>query len=60
MHLQDCINLIERLLKNNKKYSNPRQQNCYDKGYLIGLIARRMMSDTSFMLEIKRLSNTKK
>ena len=60
MHIQDCIKLLEQILKNNKKYTDPKQQLCYDKGYLIGLISQRMITDSSFMLEIKRLYNNKK
>ena len=55
MKLQDCINIVQQLLKTKVKYSDPKLQHQYEKGLLIGLIAKQMTTDPSLVQEIKKI-----
>jgi hypothetical protein len=53
MELQDCINVVEKLLRqNNRKYKDSHAQMIYERGYLTGLIARLMIENPNIRLEI--------
>ena len=53
MELQDCINTVEKLLRqNNRNYKDSHEQLLYERGYLTGMIARIMNDDPMFRNEI--------
>ena len=57
MDIQDCIDAIEKLLKeNNSNFKNSRVQIVYERGYLTGLLARLMMADPKLRFEILELA----
>jgi hypothetical protein len=59
MDLQDCINVVEKLLRqNNRKFKDSHEELLYDRGYLTGLIGRLMIENPNIRLEI--IEQTKK
>jgi hypothetical protein len=59
MTIQDCIDVVEKLLRqNNRKYKNSHEQLLYERGYLTGLIARMMVENPMILYEI--INQTKK
>ena len=46
MDIQDCIDVIEKLLRqNNRKHTDSHAQLLYERGYLTGVIARMMLEN---------------
>jgi hypothetical protein len=61
MDIQDCIELVETLLKkNNKKHIDSHAQMIYERGFLTGLIARIMLTDPILRREIQERIKHKK
>ena len=59
MELQDCINTVEKLLRqNNRNYKDSHEQLLYERGYLTGILARMMIENPMFRNEI--IDRTKK
>ena len=59
MDIQDCINVVEKLLRqNNRKFKDSHEELLYDRGYLTGLLARMMIENPMFRNEI--IDRTKK
>jgi hypothetical protein len=53
MDIQDCINTVEKLLRqNNLEYKDSHDQLLYERGYLTGLLARMMIENPMFRNEI--------
>ena len=53
MELQDCVNVIEKLLRqNNRKHVDSHAELLYDRGYLTGLLAQLMMENPMIRNEI--------
>jgi len=53
MVLQDCIDVVEKLLRqNNREYKDSHDQALYERGYLTGLIARMMIENPILRSEI--------
>jgi len=53
MELQNCIDVVERLLRqNNREYKDSHEQLLYERGYLTGLLARLMIENPMFRHEI--------
>ena len=53
MDIQDCITVVERLLRqNNREYNDSHEQLLYERGYLTGLLARLMIENPHIRLEI--------
>ena len=53
MEIQNCIDVIEKLLRQNKRnYKNSHEQLLYERGYLTGLLARMMIENPMFRNEI--------
>ena len=58
MPIQDCINVIEKLLRqNNREYNDSHAQLLYERGYLTGLIARMMSDDPNILHQIINKTN---
>ena len=46
MNVQDCIESIEKLLRqNNRNFEDSHAQLLYERGYLTGILAQMMMED---------------
>ena len=59
MTLQDCIDVVEKLLRqNNQTHKDSHEELLYDRGYLTGLLAQLMMENPSIRNEI--INRTKK
>ena len=57
MDIQDCINVIEKLLRqNNRTHKDSHEELLYDRGYLTGLLARLMIENPHIRLEIIELT----
>ena len=53
MELQNCIDVVEKLLRQNKRnYKDSNEQLLYERGYLTGLLAKMMSDDPMFRNEI--------
>ena len=53
MELQNCIDVVEKLLRQNKRnYKDSHEQLLYERGYLTGLLAKMMSDDPMFRNEI--------
>lgn len=53
MELQDCINVVEKLLRqNNRNYKDSHEQLLYERGYLTGLLARMMIENPMVRIEL--------
>ena len=53
MTVQDCIDAVEKLLRqNNLKFNDSHEQLLYERGYLTGVIARMMLENPMFRNEI--------
>jgi hypothetical protein len=53
MKLQNCIDVVEKLLRQNKRnYKDSHEQLLYERGYLTGLLARMMIENPMFRNEI--------
>lgn len=59
MKLQNCINLVQQLLENKVKYSDPKLQHYYIQGLLIGFISKQIHSDSKILDDFKKLINNK-
>jgi len=59
MDIQDCIDIVEKLLRqNNHKHEDSHAQMIYERGYLTGMLARMMIENPMFRNEI--MDRTKK
>jgi hypothetical protein len=59
MDIQDCIDIVEKLLcQNNRNYKDSHEQLLYERGYLTGMLARMMIENPNIRLEI--IEQTKK
>jgi hypothetical protein len=59
MTLQDCIDVVEKLLRqNNRIHKDSHEELLYDRGYLTGMLARMMLENPMFRNEI--IERTKK
>jgi len=53
MDLQDCIDIVEKLLRqNNRRYKDSHAQMIYERGYLTGMLARMMIENPMIRNEI--------
>lgn len=53
MELQDCINVVEKLLRqNNREHKDSHAELLYDRGFLTGLLAQIMMENPLIRNEI--------
>ena len=53
MELQNCIDVVEKLLRqNNRNYKDSHDQLLYERGYLTGLVARMMVENPMILYEI--------
>ena len=53
MTLQDCIDVVEKLLRqNNRTHKDSHEELLYDRGYLTGLLAQLMMENPQIRNEI--------
>jgi len=60
MELQDCVNVIEKLLRqNNRTHKDSHAQMIYERGYLTGMLAQIMMENPLIRNEIIRQSKHK-
>ena len=58
MPIQDCIDIIEKLLKhNNREYKDSHEQLLYERGYLTGLLARMMSDDPHILHQVINKAN---
>ena len=58
MELQNCIDVVEKLLRQNKRnYKDSHEQLLYERGYLTGLLARMMSDDPSILHQIINKTN---
>ena len=60
MDIQNCINVVEKLLRqNNRNYVDSHDQLLYERGYLTGIIARLMVENPHIMYEITERAKKK-
>ena len=53
MELQNCIDVVEKLLRQNKlNYKDGHEQLLYERGYLTGLLARMMIENPMVRIEL--------
>ena len=53
MTIQDCIDVIEKLLKHNDRtYKDSHDQLLYERGYLTGMLARLMIENPMIRIEL--------
>ena len=53
MTLQDCIDIVEKLLRqNNRTNKDSHEELLYDRGYLTGMLAQIMMENPQIRNEI--------
>ena len=58
MDIQDCINVIEKLLRQNKRnYVDSHEQLLYERGYLTGLLARMMHDEPHILHKVINKTN---
>jgi len=58
MELQNCIDVVEKLLRqNNRKYKDSHEQLLYERGYLTGLLARLMNDDPNILHKVINKAN---
>ena len=58
MELQNCIDVVEKLLRQNKRnYKDSLEQLLYERGYLTGLLARIMNDDPKLLHQIINKTN---
>jgi len=58
MELQNCIDVVEKLLRqNNRKYKDSHEQLLYERGYLTGLLARMMNDDPHIFYQVINKTN---
>ena len=58
MTIQDCIDVIEKLLKHNDRtYKDSHDQLLYERGYLTGMLARMMIDDPHILHQIINKTN---
>jgi hypothetical protein len=58
MEIQNCIDVIEKLLRQNKRnYKDSHEQLLYERGYLTGLLARIMSDDPKILHQIINKTN---
>jgi len=58
MELQNCIDVVEKLLRqNNRKYKDSHEQLLYERGYLTGLLARIMNDDPHILHKVINKAN---
>jgi hypothetical protein len=58
MELQNCIDVVEKLLRQHKRnYVDSHEQLLYERGYLTGLLARMMSDDPSILHQIINKTN---
>ena len=58
MELQNCIDVVEKLLRqNNRKYKDSHEQLLYERGYLTGLLARLMNDDPHILNKVINKTN---
>jgi hypothetical protein len=60
MKLQNCIDVVEKLLRQNKRnYKNSHEQLLYERGYLTGLLAIMMSDDPNILHQIINKTNNR-
>ena len=53
MDIQDCINVVEKLLRqNNRTHKDSHEELLYDRGYLTGLLAQLMIENPQIRNDI--------
>ena len=53
MTLQDCTDIVEKLLRqNNRTFKDSHEELLYDRGYLTGVIARMMLENPMIRTEL--------
>ena len=58
MELQNCIDVVEKLLRqNNRNYVDSHEQLLYERGYLTGLLARLMNDDPHILNKVINKAN---
>ena len=58
MDIQDCIDIVEKLLRqNNRDYKDSHEQLLYERGYLTGMLARMMIDDPHILHQIINKTN---
>ena len=60
MTLQDCIDVVEKLLRqNNREHKDSHEELLYDRGFLTGLLAQLMIENPMIRNEIINRSKHK-
>lgn len=61
MELQDCIDLVEKLLsKTDKQFKDSHDMMLYQRGYLTGVLARLILTEPSVRIGINNIINNRK